>query len=1122
MLKQLGNIIEKRPWLVIGIVLIITIGFSTLMPSLEMKTDFSDFTPDEEVVRASNRLSEYFGETQQVLFLYVQKEEAESVITPQALREQYYIQQELLKNPEVENVFGIPYLVDQVCLIEFGQSFENCTDEQISTVIKDILEEKGTTGRMKIFTYDDPNEEIDYKRYPKLSIGRSIDAIDIKNCYIESNDEEIIFTFEVYNLSSLDKKIRSPIPFNNVMEWYIDFDNLIKPDERLDISYRLAAHLEPTSPFWEFGNGLIKNIKALLESIANREYFSYKKEVYLWIKPSGETMYFPIPLEKSELNFFINKNQIVINIPRVEIGNYGVAPRYGQYELPAKITNFKAGSRYYQTPFMKLPWLRFTANTSYLFEKIQNIRERPILGKIASNLLKNYANLTWEEFDLLYDMLEENIPLPDQISLIDIETRWIDADSVPDSGNSENIFFIRPFLFDDLETTLKGFLSKDYQEQLKPRSCLMFVSIENKIGYEESLKVTNYIVDQLKKIDDEYTYVTAEASGESVISTQINEITEDANQIIMPLIFIVIVLILFISFRRLSYVLLPMLSLVVSVIWLFGTMVLLGIAFTAMAVALVPLIMGLGVDYSVHLSHNYRLELAKGKTPAEAIKISLIEIGNAMFLAMITTIIAFLSFLSASLPPIRDFGLLLALGLFYTFITATTFQVAIRYIIDRRKKHLYTKKKKTFKLDIFMGKLANVILCHQKTIIAIIIIITLLAGVGASQIRTGFDFNSFLPEDTPSMKLYEKIQEDFPFASQQSENILLEGYVSSRNTLVGIMKTHENFEDDTVVARNADGSVKATSIYTIIVQAVNNNNSLIEEFDLNEETKIPKTNQGVESFFNYLYYNEELGLQTKSCLHMNEAGRYDATAITVYIDLSGYNGEGSDFQNNLEVINKELNDDLENYGNVDVIVTGMLTITYTITSSLTESQIFSTGLSIVFAAIVLIIAYKRFTLGLIALIPVGISMIWILGTMFVIGYDLNILTITVTSLTIGMGIDYAIHTTERFKLVADKTGDISMAVCETISKTGGALLIAALTTALGFAILVFAPIPPEQQFGLITAITITYSFIISVLVLPLVLARWAKWTKKRRGYIISTKPAEQDYLEKINSDEHAT
>jgi predicted RND superfamily exporter protein len=146
-------------------------------------------------------------------------------------------------------------------------------------------------------------------------------------------------------------------------------------------------------------------------------------------------------------------------------------------------------------------------------------------------------------------------------------------------------------------------------------------------------------------------------------------------------------------------------------------------------------------------------------------------------------------------------------------------------------------------------------------------------------------------------------------------------------------------------------------------------------------------------------------------------------------------------------------------------------------------------------------------------------MIWILGTMYFIGYDLNILTITVTSLTIGIGIDYAIHATERFKLVADKTGDITVAVCETISKTGGALLIAALTTSLGFAILILAPIPPEQQFGVITAITIAYSFITSVLLLPLILARWAKWRKKKKGYIISPAPADQSYLNDFNSSE---
>jgi len=74
----------------------------------------------------------------------------------------------------------------------------------------------------------------------------------------------------------------------------------------------------------------------------------------------------------------------------------------------------------------------------------------------------------------------------------------------------------------------------------------------------------------------------------------------------------------------------------------------------------------------------------------------------------------------------------------------------------------------------------------------------------------------------------------------------------------------------------------------------------------------------------------------------------------------------------------------------------------------------------------------------------------------------------ITSLTIGTGIDYAIHATQRFRVTADRTGDIEKAVSKTIGHTGGALFIAAITTVAGFGMLILAPMPPEQQFGIIT------------------------------------------------------
>jgi len=143
-----------------------------------------------------------------------------------------------------------------------------------------------------------------------------------------------------------------------------------------------------------------------------------------------------------------------------------------------------------------------------------------------------------------------------------------------------------------------------------------------------------------------------------------------------------------------------------------------------------------------------------------------------------------------------------------------------------------------------------------------------------------------------------------------------------------------------------------------------------------------------------------------------------------------------------------------------------------------------------------------------------------LGSMYFIGYTLNILTIMVTCITIGVGIDYACYIVERFRFVADQTGDVIKAVTETISRTGSAVMIAALSSMFGFGVLVFAPIPPMQQFGIITALTLIYAFITSIFVLPLVLARWANWRKKRKGYIIRPGPPKQ--LEGITTDSEYT
>jgi predicted RND superfamily exporter protein len=133
------------------------------------------------------------------------------------------------------------------------------------------------------------------------------------------------------------------------------------------------------------------------------------------------------------------------------------------------------------------------------------------------------------------------------------------------------------------------------------------------------------------------------------------------------------------------------------------------------------------------------------------------------------------------------------------------------------------------------------------------------------------------------------------------------------------------------------------------------------------------------------------------------------------------------------------------------------------------------------------------TLGAVTLLPVVLSVSWILGTMYLVDIPFNILTGMITSLTVGLGVAYSIHLSERYNQELERTGSVWTAMERAVTGTGGALLGSAATTVGGFGTLAFAILPPLQQFGIITGLTIIYAFLASVLVLPSLLVVWTRY-----------------------------
>jgi hypothetical protein len=184
-------------------------------------------------------------------------------------------------------------------------------------------------------------------------------------------------------------------------------------------------------------------------------------------------------------------------------------------------------------------------------------------------------------------------------------------------------------------------------------------------------------------------------------------------------------------------------------------------------------------------------------------------------------------------------------------------------------------------------------------------------------------------------------------------------------------------------------------------------------------------------------------------------------------------------------------------GDVTVTATGNAVLNKIVQDQLLETVVESLLITLVAVFAFLMLTYRvtegSATLGAVTLLPVAFSVAWILGTMFLADIPFNVLTGMITSLTVGLGVAYSIHLSERYNQELERTGDVWTAMDRAVTGTGGALLGSAATTIGGFGVLVFAILPPLQQFGTITGMTIVYAFLAAVLVLPSLLVVWTRF-----------------------------
>ncbi|MFC3958608.1 efflux RND transporter permease subunit [Halovivax cerinus] len=603
--------------------------------------------------------------------------------------------------------------------------------------------------------------------------------------------------------------------------------------------------------------------------------------------------------------------------------------------------------------------------------------------------------------------------------------------------------------------------------------------------------------------------------GGGVMTEEINNSMGDSLSIVGPLALLFVVLALIVAYRDVLDILLGVFGIVAVLVWTFGFMGWAGISFNQIFIAVPVLLIGLSIDYAIHIFMRHREQRHDGGEYGEedtrgSMRIALVGVGIALVWVTATTVIGFLSNLTSPVPPIQDFGVVSAAGITAALLIFGSLIPAIKVELDEffenrgfdRKKRAFGTGGGRFSQVLGVGSAA----ARRAPIAVILIALLVSAGgaYGATQVDTTFDQEDFIAEDPPewtknlpepfkpaeyTMKEnLDFVNENFVREDAQAQIVVQGDGVTDPQTLQRIHEAEREAANNSVVATLGSGDADLESpVRTMQAVAAENEsfNATLTAADTNGDM-VP--DQNVEGVYDALFATAPT--EASNVIDRTDDGEYQGVRMVI-------STQGTAAMSDVTDEMQQIADDIDGTAGVTAIATGQSILFDIISDQLMDTVIESLLITLVAVFAFLMLTYRitegSATLGAVTLMPVVFSVSWILGTMYLTGIPFNVMTGMITSLTVGLGVAYSIHVSERYNLELERTGSVWEAMSRTITGTGGALLGSAATTVGGFGVLAFAILPPLQQFGIITGMTIIYAFLASVLVLPSLLVLWTKY-----------------------------
>ncbi|MFH1851372.1 MAG: MMPL family transporter [Candidatus Neomarinimicrobiota bacterium] len=526
---------------------------------------------------------------------------------------------------------------------------------------------------------------------------------------------------------------------------------------------------------------------------------------------------------------------------------------------------------------------------------------------------------------------------------------------------------------------------------------------------------------------------------------------------LMPLALILMVLTLLLTFRQLRGVLLPFTVVIMSILFGMGLQVLIGWEMTILSILLPVMLIAIANNYGIHLVAKYQeLNASDGfKSREELVKKVYSSLSIPILLTGLTTIAGILGLLSHVMIPAKRLGIMAAAGIAYALLLSLFFLPALMSLLKRPKSKLVKRQSQRIGFDKGLLRSGKFVARHPGRIITAVLLLSIVLTIGIAYLKVDSNIINFFPENHATRQTAQIINAHF--GGSETMAVLVSGDIRDPALL-------QRLDRYSVELEKLPDVGNVTSLATV-VRAISR--AMNDPGDPGYD-KIPNSRAAVAQYLE-LYnmsgdpedFEKIVDFNYENAQMIISMRNPDASAIKGVIDAVENITAGDPairFFGGASLVTAEL---------ADIVVKG---------------QMLSLAVAIVVIAIMMMLMFRSVVAGVLAAIPLTVAVNLVFGLMGYLGIRLDIATAMLSSIMIGVGVDYTIHFLWRYRQERQEGQAYGEAVIRTLTTTGRGIAFNALSVILGFGALMLSLFPPIKFFGFLVVMSI-FSCVVGALIL---------------------------------------